>query len=126
MTLGEKLRKLRKERGWKQQEVADRSGVSRPLISYLEQPRHSGTNPTAKTMLRLASVFDIEVEEFFKAAGYITDVKSTGPRRGRVHKKAEMRGDIMFCVGVVVRVVIYAKLVCCSVGYVPVLSRTWD
>jgi|GEM_PF-867746 len=94
MTLGEKLRKLRKERGWKQQEVADRSGVSRQLISYLEQPRHSGTNPTAKTMLSLANVFDIEVEEFFKAAGYITDVKSTGPRRGRVYKKVEIGGEM--------------------------------
>jgi len=33
-----------------------------------------------------------------------------------------MRGDIMFCVGMVVRVVIYAKLVCCSVG----LSRSYQ
>jgi len=90
MTLAEKLRKLRNEHGWKQQEVADRAGVSRQMISYLEQPRHSGTYPSAKAMLRLASVFDIEAEELFKAAGYITAVRGTGRRRNRVYKKVEI------------------------------------
>jgi transcriptional regulator with XRE-family HTH domain len=80
MTLAEKLRKLRKERGWTQKEVAKRSGVDRGMISYFEQPRHSGTNPTAKAILGLARAFHIEPEELYKAAGYIKDVGDTRPR----------------------------------------------
>jgi transcriptional regulator with XRE-family HTH domain len=80
MTLAEKLRELRKERGWTQQEVAERSGAARAYISYLEQPRNSGTHPSAGVMLGLARAFNIEPEELYKAAGYIKDFGDTRRR----------------------------------------------
>ena len=79
MTLGEKLRQLRIERGWTQKEVAERSGLDRRYISYLEQPQHTG-NPSAHAVLALARTFSIKPEELYQAAGYIKEAGGIRPR----------------------------------------------
>ena len=89
MTLAEKLRELRKRRGWTQQEVAERSGLGRGYVSYLEQPRYSGTQPSAKAMLGVARAFNIEPEELYKAAGYIKDFGGTRPRAETLQELVE-------------------------------------
>lgn len=71
MTLPEKLRELRKDRGWTQLEVATRSGLDRTYISYLEQPSSKDTHPSAEALLSLARTFNVKPEELYEAAGYI-------------------------------------------------------
>ncbi|WP_431090862.1 helix-turn-helix domain-containing protein [Paenibacillus sp. 8b26] len=55
------LKKLRMEKEWSQQELANRSGVSQSHIHYLE----SGTKqPTLTILNKLASALDVPVVEF--------------------------------------------------------------
>jgi putative transcriptional regulator len=60
--IGTRLRDIRSEAGWTQAELADRVGVSRQTINYIE----NGTFcPSTYLALRLARVFDVAVEELF-------------------------------------------------------------
>ena len=56
------LEKLRKERGIKQEELADSLEVSRQTISSLEKGRY---NPSILFAFKIAHYFDITIEEIF-------------------------------------------------------------
>lgn len=60
--IGETIRTLRKERGWTQEDLARRIGMSRKHISYYE---NAHVLPREKTLSKLADVFGIKVDEFF-------------------------------------------------------------
>lgn len=79
MGLAEKLKELRTQRQWTQLEVANRTGLDRRYISYLEQPRHTG-RPSADAFLKLARAFNIKPAELYQAAGYIKEAISIQPR----------------------------------------------
>ena len=53
------LRQLRQARGWTQQDVAERLGTSRSLVSRWERGE---TVPRARTQQRLAILFGVSVE----------------------------------------------------------------
>ena len=76
MTLADKLKELRKQRGWTQLDVAKASGLRRSYISYLENPDHPA-RPSAKAMLGLAKAFNIKVDELHEAAGYVRKTRAT-------------------------------------------------
>ena len=57
---------LRRERGWTQQEVADRVNVSRQTILSLESGRY---NPSILLAFRLARLFEMPVEILFQDDG---------------------------------------------------------
>ena len=59
-TLGERLRKLRKAKGFTQSELAQAIGSSQRMITYYE--RHDGI-PAAPMLLRLAEVLGTTPEE---------------------------------------------------------------
>ena len=79
MTLAQKVRELRAERDWTQNEVAKRSGLDRGYIANLEGSK-SIQRPSADAFLKLARAFNIRPEELYQAAGYIKEVKGTTPR----------------------------------------------
>ena len=54
------IRKLRLQRGWSQEELAQFSGLSTRTIQRIER----GENPGLETLKSLAAVFDMEVSEF--------------------------------------------------------------
>ena len=54
MRIGEKVQRLRLERKMTQQELADRAGISQPVISRLE--REARANVNADVLKRLAQV----------------------------------------------------------------------
>jgi len=58
--------RLRRDRGWSQQELADRSGVSRAEVSAVENARLS---PSIATALALARALGRTVEELFALPG---------------------------------------------------------
>jgi len=78
MALSQKLKELRVERNWTQQELARRAGVSRQSISYYEQQDRE--RPTADILLSVARAFNIKPEELYQAAGYIKGDKGTSLR----------------------------------------------
>jgi putative transcriptional regulator len=57
-----RLEELRRERGIKQEELADALEVSRQTISSLEKGRY---NPSIMLAFKLAGYFDMLIEELF-------------------------------------------------------------
>jgi len=60
MPLGRKIAKLRKERDWSQDELAQKVGVHGRHVTRWERDK---IKPSAKTLARLAEVFEITVDE---------------------------------------------------------------
>jgi putative transcriptional regulator len=58
-----RLRLLRAERGWSQQELAERAGVSRQTINSIEAERYDLSLPLA---FKLGKVFGLAVESMFE------------------------------------------------------------
>lgn len=57
-----RLEELRSQRGWTQQELADRVDVSRQTIISLESGRY---NPSILLAFRLARLFEMPIEDLF-------------------------------------------------------------
>jgi len=57
-----RLRVLRAERGWTQEQLADAIGVSRQAINALETERH---DPSLDLAFRIAAAFDLPAEQVF-------------------------------------------------------------
>jgi putative transcriptional regulator len=58
-----KIRTLRKELGLRQEDVADRLGVTRQTIIAIENDKY---NPTLELAMKLARLFNTPVEEIFE------------------------------------------------------------
>ena len=57
-----RLRVLRAEREWSQQELADRLEVSRQSVNAIETGKYDPSLPLA---FRIADLFDLRIEEIF-------------------------------------------------------------
>lgn len=57
-----KLEILRAQKGWTQQELAERVSVSRQTIISLERGRY---NPSIQLAFRLARQFEVTIEDIF-------------------------------------------------------------
>ena len=58
-----RLRVLRAERGWSQEELGRRVGVSRQAINALETEKH---DPSLDLAYRIATLFGLPVEAIFE------------------------------------------------------------
>ena len=56
--LGRNVRKLREEKGWSQEDYADRAGIHRTYVSDIERGRR---NPTVTVVEKLAAPFNVPV-----------------------------------------------------------------
>jgi transcriptional regulator with XRE-family HTH domain len=59
------LRSERVRRGMSMTQVAEKSGLSRQMISYIEQGMR---NPTLDTLLRIAIALDVDLSKLIKRA----------------------------------------------------------
>lgn len=66
VTFGQRLRELRKERGFSQEAFADHCGFARSYMSRLE--RGAG-NPSLDAIQTLADALQIEVVDLFASSG---------------------------------------------------------
>lgn len=57
-----RLKVLRAERDWSQQDLAERLAVSRQSVNAIETGRYDPSLPLA---FRIAQVFDMQIEEIF-------------------------------------------------------------
>jgi len=57
-----RLRVLRAERAWSQQDLAERLGVSRQSVNAIETGKYDPSLPLA---FRIADVFALKIEEIF-------------------------------------------------------------
>ena len=59
---GKKVRELRKEKGYSQEELANRSGLHRTYIGMLERAEK---NITLKNIEKVANALDVKINQFF-------------------------------------------------------------
>lgn len=59
--IGRQIKELRLRRGWRQYELADKVGLSRPAICNIEAGKRS---LTLKTLKRFCEVFEIDISYF--------------------------------------------------------------
>ena len=59
--LAKRLKELRKEKGWSQQKLAEKAGLSFNAVTKIEQGL--AKHPTLKTLIKLANVFRIGLDE---------------------------------------------------------------
>lgn len=64
MALSNTVRERREARGWTQQQLADRLGISRQAISQIER---GDFEPSARVLLRLANALEADCAELFRA-----------------------------------------------------------
>lgn len=62
--MNNRLRVLRAEHGWSQQDLADRLGVSRQSVNAIETGKYDPSLPLA---FRIAQAFDLTIEAIFEA-----------------------------------------------------------
>lgn len=67
MTLAERLRELRTERGWRLKDAADHSGLSVPYLSDLERGR---TNPSLDTLQTLSQTYNLSVHDLLEPVDF--------------------------------------------------------
>lgn len=65
--LSNKIRSLREAKKWSQQQLANKTGLSRSLIQALESDRK--ITPGVDKLVKLASAFDINVDDLYAAMG---------------------------------------------------------
>lgn len=58
-----RLKVLRAERDWSQQDLGDRLGVSRQSVNAIEKGRYDPSLPLA---FKIADVFELTIEEIFQ------------------------------------------------------------
>lgn len=61
--MNNKIREYRKKYGLSQEELADKSDVSRSIISYLETGKQISV--TSNTMKKISSVFNVKPSKIF-------------------------------------------------------------
>jgi transcriptional regulator with XRE-family HTH domain len=79
MDIGDKIRHLRKERNWSQEQLCERAEIDRVTLSYIENHKR---NPEYRTVEKIAHGFGITVSELTGyeggRAGYAGDMISGG------------------------------------------------
>ena len=63
--LGRRVKKLRADRGWSLEELANASGVSRSMLSEIEREK---ANPTLTVTFRIARAFGLTLQELIESA----------------------------------------------------------
>ena len=58
--LSKRLKELRKQKGWSQQKLAEKTGLSFNAITKIEQGL--AKHPTLKTLLKLADAFGLSLD----------------------------------------------------------------
>ncbi len=90
--LGRRVKKLRGDRGWSLEELANASGVSKSMLSEIEREK---ANPTLSVTYRIARAFGLNLQELIEtaeSASTIQVIRST--ERSQVYrsdKQCEIR-----------------------------------
>jgi transcriptional regulator with XRE-family HTH domain len=61
--LAERIRTLREERGWTQEQFAERAAMQRSYLAELELGRR---NPSVRTLVKVANAFGVAVAELLE------------------------------------------------------------
>lgn len=97
--IGKQLKELRISRGWRQNEVADKTGLSRPAISNIEAGKRALTLNTLQKFCEVykidISYFGIETNNFDEALDLTTRIEAVFKSDIPDEKKDELYRNIM-------------------------------
>ena len=97
--IGRQIRELRIRRGWKQYELAEKVGMSRPAICNIEAGKRSLTLNTLKRFCEVfeidISYFGIETNNFSDAVDIISRIDALFNSDIHTEKKEELYRKIM-------------------------------
>lgn len=65
--LSERISKMRRQHGWKQQELAERAGITQGALSQIENGKRA---PTLLVLRKLAKAFELSVEVLVEVPKY--------------------------------------------------------
>lgn len=65
--MGYRIKELRESLNWTQTELSEKSGVSRGIISSLEN--NTATSTSTKTLLKIAQAFGVTIGQLFFEKG---------------------------------------------------------
>lgn len=57
--IGERLKELRKQKGWTQQEVGDKIGVTKSVISFYEKQNRA---PSPEVLIKFAELYEVSAD----------------------------------------------------------------
>ncbi len=64
LTIGEKLREIRKTKGWTAQKLSERSGIDKNQIYYIEHGHHQPTIFTLECLCRALEIKSSDILDF--------------------------------------------------------------
>ena len=82
--LGDRIHKLRKQKGWTQEEFASRIGVHGRHITRIE---HDRMKPSANTLAKIAEVFEIGFDELLERESSAANISD--PQMIRLFQQAQ-------------------------------------
>nr|WP_055459970.1 helix-turn-helix transcriptional regulator [Chelatococcus sambhunathii] len=86
MVVGLNVQRVRREKGFSQEELSFRSGFSRAYLSGLEAGKR---NPTIMSLWKLAVALDVTLEELIQRPSKLDAKKQDGARTSRSRAKIE-------------------------------------
>lgn len=98
MTFDEKLLRLRRSRGWTQEELADKIDVTRQALSKWES---GAALPDTKNVVALANLFGVTTDYLLCADEGAAFAENTGRGVERTRNKALIVGFILFILGLI-------------------------
>lgn len=97
--IGKQLKELRLSRGWRQSDVADRVGLSRPAVCNIEAGKRALTLVTLQKFCEVYSIdvsfFDIEIDNFNEAIDLTTRIEKIFKSDIPDEKKDDLYKQIM-------------------------------
>lgn len=120
MTFGEKLQKLRKSKGWTQEDLAAQISISRQALSKWEQ---GAVVPDTENVLQISKIFGVSTDyllnDDYESDGDIPAVHASAEflEKNYKSKTRTIIGMCISCLGVVAFVVLYIVGMYSSVTY---------
>ncbi len=104
MTFGEKLHKLRKEKGWTQEELASQINISRQALSKWEQ---GNALPDTENVLQISRIFGVSTDyllhDEFESDADLPAVQNTGKKlKGQMQRILGLAISALGLVGLLV------------------------
>lgn len=89
--LGDRVKRLRSERGWSLEALANASGVSRSMLSQIEREQ---ANPTLAVTLRIARAFSLTLGELLETPNAASSVNVIRANDRAYHYRSDAHSEI--------------------------------
>lgn len=101
MVFGEKLKSVRKTKGWSQEELAEKLFVSRQSVSKWE----NGQNyPSIEVIIKLSVLFEVSIDELLRTDEDLKE-KVIKDSKQLAHPKLKFLFDVVFLLGVTLLII---------------------